>query len=357
MALEASKNYFAYYAGHALNWLLARRWIRRVVRVLDYYLVRNRMYSGYFEKYKPDTVFLAHLFDDHQAHFLREAKYRGVRSVGFVNSWDKLTARHSMRLLPDTLVVFNEIVKKEAIKHADMDGKNIIVTGLPHYDWHVNHKPIDRAVFCKNKGLDPKKKIISYAPMGKAFSNSDWDIIDLLHEATESGRIPNTQLFIRFQPNDFVENKELKERPYLKYDMPGVRFSAQRGVNWDMNFDDIRGLTDTLASTDLFICYASSMSVDAAVFDIPIININFEVREKELLAKSPTFFYHTEHYKNALNTGGISLPKNKNEFVTAINTYLKNPALHHNGRTNLVKQQCGKIDGRAGERIARHILD
>lgn len=96
MALEEDHNYFGHWTAGLLNRILARRWIRTLCRSLDYLLVRNRTFAPYFEKYKPDLVFLAHLFDDHEIHLLREAKRRGVKNIGFINSWDKLTARHSL---------------------------------------------------------------------------------------------------------------------------------------------------------------------------------------------------------------------------------------------------------------------
>lgn len=356
MALEEDKKYSHWLAAF-LNFILARRWIRKVVRVLDYILVKSDIFREYLEKYRPETVFLAHLFDDHEIALLREARRRGAQTIGFINSWDKLTLRHSIRLLPDSLVVFNDIVKEEAVRCADMKEKDIFVSGIPQYDWHVNYKPLSRPDFCRAKNLDPNKKIIVYAPMGKAFSESDWDIISVLNDLITNKLITiNSQLFVRFQPNDFLDEAELRKRPWLKYDYPGVRFSKKRGVNWDMSFDDIRGLTDTLANADLFICYASSMSVDAAIFDKPIININLEVKEKQILSRTPTFFYQTEHYGKALRAGGIRLPKSLEELIKDINEYLADPSLDRAGRRRLAREQCGILDGRAGKRIAEFIL-
>lgn len=356
MTLEESGSYAHFIWGWLLNRILARRLVRQIVRFLDFRLVRDDTFSSHFEKYKPDVVFLAHLFDDLEVNLLREAKKRGVRSVGFINSWDKLTARNMIRILPDELIVFNELVKKEALCYADMKEGRIAVTGIPQYDWHTNYRPLDRVEFFAKKGLDPNKKLIVYAPMGKAYSNSDWDIIDFLREEISGGRIANAQLLVRFQPNDFVDDSEIKKRSGLIYDKPGIRFSKERGVDWDMSFDDIRGLTNTLANADLFVCYASSMSVDAAVFNKPVINIDFEVRGNELLSKSPTHFYRMEHYRNAVLTGGIRYPKSKEELLRDINDYLNNPGLDEAGRRRLVEEQCGKLDGKAGERIAAHLL-
>ncbi len=356
MALQESGNWLSYCFSRALNYLLAWPLVRRIARALDYRLSGNRTFAGFFDTYNPNLIFLAHLFDDAEIAFLAEAKRRGVNTVGFVNSWDKLTARAIIRILPDRLVVFNNVVKDEALRYADMEKEKIFVSGIPNYDWHVQHRAVSREGFCAARGLDPQKRLIVYAPMGKAYSNSDWDIIDLLNEALKNGEIKNAQLFVRFQPNDFTDAEELKKRPWIKYDMPGIRFSSKRGVDWDMNFNDIKGLTDTLANADVFVCYASSMSIDAAVFDKPAINIDFEVREKELLSKTPTHFYKMTHYMNAVKSGGISYPKNREEFIKEINAYLENSALDREGRKRLVAEQCGAMDGKAGERIAEFLL-
>lgn len=358
MMLEEERNYLRYYFSIFLNRLLARRTVRGLVRALDYFLVSSETFKRQFESYKPDLVFLAHLFDDLEIDMLREAKRRGIKSVGFINSWDKLTAaRGIVRILPDKLIVFNELVKAEAEEHADMKQEDIFIAGIPNYDWHVNYKPKKRDEFFAAKKLDPKKKLIVYAPMGKTYSNSDWDMIDLLLDSIANNLIANTQLLVRFQPNDFADDEEIKKRPGLIYDVPGVRFSVKRGVDWDMSFDDIKNLTDTLANADLFICYASSMSIDAAVFDKPVINIDFEVKDKEFMSKSPTYFYKMTHYQNAVRSGGIRFPKNRQELIEIINRYLADPSSDREGRKRLVSEQCWKMDGRAGARIADFIYN
>ncbi|MEK7108548.1 MAG: hypothetical protein AAB844_00345, partial [Patescibacteria group bacterium] len=141
------------------------------------------------------------------------------------------------------------------------------------------------------------------------------------------------------------------------FDRPGTRFSRTRGVDWDMNQAEMRHLADTLSYASLLVCYASSLSVDAAVFDRPVINIDFELAPVELLAKSPTQFYRMTHYGNAIRTGGIRLVRSADELRHWIGAYLREPGADHEGRVRLAREQCGPNDGRAGERIARAILD
>ena len=356
MDFEKTGNRSLYYTRFALNRILARPSVRKIVRMLDFALVRNRAYAPYFEKYRPDLVFMAHLFEDQEIHLLREAKRRGVKTIGFINSWDKVTARCILRLLPEKIIVFNDIVKKEMEEYNEARAEDIFVSGLPQYDAYVSGVCAPRADFFKKIRIDPRKKLIVYAPLGSSLCDSDWHIIDMLHRVHREGEFGNdAALLVRFQPNDFIDEEELKKRPWLQYDYPGIRFSLKRGLDWDMNFADIRHLRDTLCHCSLLICYASSMGIDAAMFDKPVINLNFEIGRKSALARLPMRFYWMTHYKKALETGGMRLVDSESELVAWVNRYLADPSLDREGRKKLVAQQCRYADGKSGERIGTFI--
>ena len=356
MHRELSGNEPLFLASHALNWLIARPLVRKLLRPLDQALIGDPGFGPYFERYRPAAVFLAHLFDDVEVALLREAKRRGIPSIGYINSWDKVTTRSSLRLLPDVMLVFNEVVKAEVMRYGDMPESRVIPTGIPQYDRYVTTKPVPREEFFQRIGIDPAKRLVVYAPMGRTFSDSDWEMIDILEAGIKNGKIgPDAALLVRFQPNDFVDEAELKCRPGLHYDIPGIRFGTERGVDWDMGFRELSHLTDTLAHLAVLVCYASSIPIDAAIFSKPTVGIAFEVK-KQLLAKSPTQYYRTEHYAKAVATGGIRLARSKDDLITAINAYLADPSLDRDKRARLIEMQCWRVDGKAGERIAEHIL-
>ena len=262
-----------------------------------------------------------------------------------------------MRALPNKLFVYNNIVKEEAHKLGDMKLLDIIAVGIPHYDFYFKEKANPKEFLSKHYGIDISKEILLYSPLGKYFSNSDWEVIDLIQDYIVKGSlIKSVELLVRFQPNDFLDEKEIEKRPWLKYCWPGVRFSNKRGVDWDMSNNDLRHLHDTLENISILICYASSISIDAIVFDKPVININFEVKEKQKLSKTPTYFYKTNHYQKALKTGGIKLVENKDQLLFWINKYLSDPSIDKDNRKKLVEQQCYFLDGHAGERIGLNML-
>ena len=356
MRLEDEGGYVRYGVSWLSNRVFARRSVRRTARFLDRLLVRRTPFGPLFERYHPDAVMLAHLFDDAEIAILREARRRAVPVIGFVNSWDKLTGRAMLRLLPDKLIVFNGIVREEAVRFADMDGRDIFVGGLPHYDRYVTNRPSPRGEFCRAFGIPPEHHILVYAPNGKYSAKADGPLIDFLQEAITSGRISNASLLVRFQPNDRVDMAEVERRPWLHYDIPGKRFSSERGVDWDMDERDTQRLIDTLAHAAVFLCYTSSLSVDAAVFDKPVININFELVPIAKRADSPIHYYCMEHYRKAVESGGIRVVSSPHDLIEWVNRYLAHPETDGEGRRRLVARQCGAMDGRAGERIAEFFL-
>ncbi len=361
MVCEYEGKYIQYYSGRILNFILAWPIIRKIARYLDFILVKDNTYSKYFDKYNPDLVFLAHLFDEPEINLLREAKKRRVKTIGYINSWDKVTSRCILRLLPDKAIVFNNIVKGEMIRHNEMKEKDIFVSGLPQYDYFYYDESnfLNRNDFFNKISISPDKELLVYASMGRAFSTSDWDMIDFLYNLveTKSKLVKDCALLVRFQPNDFVDEVEIKKRPYLKYDQPGIRFGSKRGVDWDMNEADLSHLYATLNHMSILVCYASSISVDAAVFDKPVININYEIKENNIMLKSPTQHYNSEHYGNALKTGAIDLVNSEKELIETINKYLTNSSIKSTERKKLVDEQCTFTDGQSGARIANFILN
>ncbi|MDQ5950285.1 MAG: hypothetical protein QG585_227 [Patescibacteria group bacterium] len=357
LVCQYEKKYLRYLSGRLINMIFAWPIFRKIARFIDFALVKDDTFKTFFDKYNPDLVFMAHLFDEPEIAMLREAKKRNIKTVGFINSWDKVTARCMLRLLPNKLIVFNNIVKKELIDFNEVMEEDVFVSGLPQYDFLYSNKVSSREDFFKKINIDPQKELLVYASMGRAFSVSDWDMIDFLYSLKFSGKLKKDfDVLVRFQPNDFVDEEELKKRPNLKYDLPGKRFGSKRGVDWDMNFGELNHLHDTLFHMSILVCYASSISIDAVVLDRPVVNIDFEIKENPFLLKSPTQYYKTVHYKNAVDIGAISLVKSKEQLVESLNSYLLNPSLLKSERARLVREQCVFTDGKSGERVAKFLL-
>ena len=345
-----------YYYSILLHRVLARPFFVSMFRWLDFKLVQNSSFDSYFERYNPALILLANLFEDHEVNFLRAAKKHTVFSVGLINSWDRVTARCVLRILPNKLIVFNTAVKKEIMETNYVESEDVFVSGLPQYDYYFSPSRVTREEFFKKLGFANAERMLFYSPIGGMFSNSDWEMIDLLYRLNSEGKFgKKVKIFVSFPPNDFLKEEELKKRPWLQYQYIGTRFSKVRSTDWDIKGEELEKLKNLLSYTSLVVCYASSLSIDAAIFDKPIININFEIKNNQSLSKSPTIFYKMTHYKKALDTGGIRLVNNEDELIEWIGKYLEDPSLDKEGRKRLVERQCEYTDGASAVRMAKYL--
>ncbi len=357
LVLADKRNYLSYYGSCLLSFIIGRKFFRRIARFVDFHFISDPTFDPYFEKYQPHAVFLANLFDPQEISLLRMAKQKMVPTIGFINSWDKVTSKGFVRLLPDKLLVPNDNVQVEALELTDISSAHLSIVGVPQYDAYTTKDGIiSREEFFRKINADPTKPLIVFCPMGLAFSQSDWNVIDILHELIEKRLKYPAELLVRFQPNDFFEKSKLESRPWLRYDLPGTRFGTERGIDWDMTGEELLHLKNTLYHASLLVAYASSIVIDIAMFDRPIININFEVKNDQPAIQTPTLRYKTVHYQKALATGGIRLVNSLEELVEWVDRYLDDTSLDKDGRARLVTAQCFKADGKSGERIAGAVL-
>ena len=104
------------------------------------------------------------------------------------------------------------------------------------------------------------------------------------------------------------------------------------------------------------ICHVSSLAIDASVFDVPIINYCLKSKQKLKPLRNPNWMYELTHYQNILGSEGVRVARNKEELLEWINKYLNNSELDKEGRKRIVREQCWKMDGKAGERTANFLL-
>ena len=121
-----------------------------------------------------------------------------------------------------------------------------------------------------------------------------------------------------------------------------------------MNSYDAQRLLETLFYSSLVVCPPSSMSIDAAFFDKPVINICF--KEDDDAHGRINDYYEMTHYKKILDTRGVRLVYNQEDLIYWVNGYLERPEIDRAGRDTMVKQQCWKTDGKSGERVAMFVL-
>ena len=71
---------------------------------------------------------------------------------------------------------------------------------------------------------------------------------------------------------------------------------------------------------------------------------------------SASRFFEWDHLRSLKPLNGIWLVRSREELITAINVYLKDPSHLCEGRKKIVREECQYTDGESGARIAEKIL-
>jgi hypothetical protein len=128
----------------------------------------------------PDVVLVSRLvdYDSIQVDYVRAAQYLGI-PVGFlVASWDNLTNKGLIKVLPDFVTVWNEDQKREAIELHGMPENRVWITGAQIFDCWFDRKPsLDRTIFCGRFGFDPDRPLITYMCSSRQIADNEVGIV------------------------------------------------------------------------------------------------------------------------------------------------------------------------------------
>lgn len=331
--------------------------VRSFFRFLNYVIHDTGFFREYFEKYNPDLVFAAdlkHIFD---TTMTIEAKKRDIHSIGMIRSWDNLTAKGILRVLPDALIVHNGVLKKEAIYWNNVPEKEIFVSGIQHYDIYTNVKRKNRDEVCRDLGIDKNNKIIFYAPTGNHYSDTDWQVVRMLDEAITKKELRDDISFIvHLPPSDNVNWHNFNFSKRFVVVQPGKFFSGMDIKDNEMTHENCINLANFIYWSDVVIAGPSTIIIDATAFDKPTVVVGFDGQEKYPYSKSVKRYFDYNHLRNIVDMGGVSLVSNKEHFIGAINKYLNNSSLDTDGRRQIRNAQCGELNGMSSSKTAGFLL-
>ncbi len=319
-------------------------------------LMPRHAYADIFKTYHPSLVFTADIFGSADCRIAHEAKCRGVRTIGMVRSWDNLTTKGGFRVVPDILVVNNEVIKKEAVLIHRIPEQIIRVVGVPHYDRYI----------CKlrnsvQKELNSRgKRCVLYAPLGdriikvgegelgKGFDDA---MIRLLAQ-----NIPDTHIIlVRLPPTDTVSLGTLPANVIVERPGTALGTSVAALKTAELSANDDRHLVETICASDVVLTVFSSIAVDALVLQKPVILIGFDPTEKPYW-ESVARLHELDHMQ-PLIVGGIPVAHSEEGLRRTLGKYLAQPDSDRATRNAVAEQQAYRLDQKSSERLLRVILE
>ena len=327
------------------------------IQTIDRLILRSKRFRSVFETYHPDLVFSTDIQNEFDVRLLSEARRRGVRSVGMVRSWDNLSSKGLLRIVPSQIVVHNDLIKAELARYNHVAPEKVTVVGIPHYDRYVNVSITDRAVFLRQFGLDPGRKTVLYAPIGDRYirdNGLDAFVIETLSKI-------DVNILVRLPPTDVVSLPGEYKRDGIAVYQPGVSPKEEGKAGGGAKDSEIaetdeQMLIDSLANADVVVTGQSTIVIDAAAFDRPIVIIRFD-EKKRAYWDSVRKYYDYEYYLPISSSNGVRFADSPNGLLSLVEQYLNDPDIDRSGRERIIREQAFVLDGRATERLSRAVLN
>ena len=353
-------------ANRTIRWIRAKRLLTALAApsitrkesryALSDRLVRHPWAEQIFERHRP-----ALLVTDSpglifaEIPLLRTAAQRGVPSMVIDASWDNFTNKLIPVRRVDRLLVWNDVMKREAIDLHGYAPAEVEATGVPQFDHYFRPQSVSsRDAFFRRIGADPGRKLVTLTTSPQSLYSHFGRIVRILTEANRSGRWPcPAQILVRVHPRDDIGHyAQFRSLPDVIVEKPFKQtVTAGDGMAVDILAEHRRHLADTMAHSDVVVSVASTIAIEASIFDTPIVNVSFDGDTLEPFPRSARRYYRFTHFTNVMRHEPGPIADTPAALVEHIGRYFADPARDAEGRRRVVAEQCQWLDGRATERI------
>lgn len=352
----------------AITWVLRRSALARRGLVDFQRRFTPGLYSDLFEKYRPDLVIASTPGWRYDRYLLREAASRGVHTAAAIVGWDNPSSYRLPGAPVQDITCWSEIQKRELVLGSDWKPERVNIGGIPSYDGYFRKTwLVPREEYFAMHGLDPQRKLLSYACSFVTFS-PNFQNIEALARLVNSGNLSQpSQLLIRLHPNHFMPGslyeKEAQKVRQLVSETPHVHLVEPVALGGELGYysgEDMPEKASMMAYSDVFLTVYSTMVVETAIHDRPIVSVcidapgGWNTPGKFSLSLSEIGQWPThERFREA---GAGRVATNEQELGDYVNAYLQNANLDGEKRRKFIQDECTYTDGSAGRRTGEWIL-
>ncbi len=327
------------------------------------------LYTDYFDKYQPDLVIASTAGWRLDRYLLREAKRRGIPTLAAIVGWDNPSSYSIPGAPMDWATCWSQLQKDELVHGSDWDPDRVHIGGIPSYDGYFRKTwLIPKDEYFKRHNLDPNRKLISYACSFVHFA-PNYPNVEALAELVASDQLAEpSQLLIRLHPSHFQDRPKIfaEERAKihaLEEKYPHVHVVRPVALGGSLGYyggEDMDEKSSMMAHSDVFVTVYSTMVVETAVHDTPIVGAvidtpgGWNVPGKFSLSLKEIGDWPTHKRFREAKAGRVA--ENIDQLRDILNSYLRNPQLDSVERRKFVEDEITYTDASAGKRTAEFIL-
>lgn len=299
-----------------------------------------KAYENKLKEIEPDLVFNAsHIHNYFSLDLLYACKKLKLTTATFLFSWDNLTSQG--RIIPtyDYYFTWNEKIKRDLLTYYSGIKKDaVFVTGSPQFDFHFK----EDFIYTKEKlyellDVEDHKKIILYSTGMAYYTPKEHIIVQELHKRLKKID-SDLQLVVRIYAKD--DNTEYYA---LRDSDDSLKIPDHY---WEINhltptIKDIKLFTSLVKHASIGINVASTVSLDLAIHDVPVLNIAFNPPNVNVYPNDYRKIYDFDHYKPIVQSGAVSLVHDLDDFEEQVKGYMQSPEKDAQHRKKLIHDFFG----------------
>ena len=341
--------------GFALGHLRAHAQVERLALGILSRPARSDESTERLRAIDPSAVLVTNPFWLTEPGIATTATRMNIPVFAFVPSWDNLSTKARLVFRPSGWIVWSETAQDEIARYYPRSNPDRVhVVGAPQYDVFFDRRfSSSRRQFCERMALDDRLPIVTYALGSPNMFDEHYAAQDLADRIVR-GELGDIQLVVRPHP---LHDRNQLAATFSSYG-PRVVFQGVSSPDRDLlersqSVDEVRTWVATFQHSDVVVNLASTATLDAAIFDKPVVNLDFDPAPSALKRALVHDVNHRwSHFAPVAESGGVWLTKSLHETATAVSTYIRTPDLHRQARREIVELVCGQVDGKAGARMA-----
>jgi hypothetical protein len=311
--------------------------------------------TAQLNRLRPSLVVSTSCVVSDEVPYILAARRLGIPTLGCILSFDNLTSKSVLPTF-DHYAVWARRMGEEVLRYyPDRDPARIHATGTPQFDFHRRAEyRWSRERTLRELGLAPGERYLLYAANSATYTPTEPDLIAAGAEACD--RTPSLRqhrIIVRPHPADDPARWAGVAALHAR-----IRLARPRETGTPFATEEAQArLVSSILHADVCLNMASTMSLDAAVLDTPIVCVAFAHdpdSEEAWLARA---CYRTEHFEPVAASGGVRVAHTAEELVQQTASYVDDRSRDREGRAKLVRDICGVTDGHAGMRVADLIIE
>ncbi|MGZ0017440.1 hypothetical protein [Yeosuana sp. AK3] len=335
-------------------------------KIQYFILKRNKITKEYIEILKHenfDMLFFTHQRPPYIAPLISAAEKLRIKKGTFIFSWDNLASKGRMVANFDFYLVWSDLMKRELLEfYQNVNSSQIRIVGTPQFEPYVyNEFGLSKSELYNMFQITEELPIILFTCNDSSSVNDPIYLDTLAQFITKNKLVSNVNLIVRTSPVEEPSRfKEIRQKySFIKWNYPDWTLTRNKHQeSWSQripSIDDVHVLKGLLKYSDLVINVLSTITLDAFIFNKPVINPVFG-NDQNLMFNDQKFLRY-RHLEYLVNSESSIITKTEEEYLCAINMILSGGDNKEKERQVFLNLEVGKQLEKTSKRISDTLLE